>query len=267
MSYIVDKVITNEFIMPYIKFGSGEKTLVIIPGLSVQSVIPSAPAIENQYKIFSKDFTVYLFDRREDMPEEYSVFDMACDTAKAIKELDLSGICLFGVSQGGMIAMIIAAEHPKLVSKLALGSTTAYVVESSGEVLKKWADFAKEGNAEKLYLSFGEKLYPKEFFERYRFAFVKISKTVTESDMKRFLTLVKGNEGFDFRDRITNIQCPVLAIGDTCDNVLSADSTPKIAELFKNNPDFEMYMYSGYGHAVYDTAPDYTKRLYLFFTK
>ncbi|MBR7072871.1 MAG: alpha/beta hydrolase, partial [Eubacterium sp.] len=180
MSYITDKVVTNEYVMPYIRFGKGKKTLVILPGLSVQSVIPSAASIEKQYEIFCSEYTVYLFDRREDIPEKYSVSDMAADTARAIKELGLSDICLFGVSQGGMIALIIAAEYPNLVKKLAFGSSTACVTEGSSAVLKEWLSYALEGNAEKLYLSFGEKLYTKKFFEKFSDAFIYISKTVTE---------------------------------------------------------------------------------------
>ncbi len=267
MSYTIHKVITDEYTIPYMRFGTGEKTLVILPGLSVQSVIPSAPAIEKQYEIFGSDYTVYLFDRREDMPEGYSVYNMAEDTANAIKTLGLSDICLFGVSQGGMLAMIIAAEHSETVSKLALGSSAAFVTKESSAVLNEWIDYAQSGNAEKLYLSFGEKLYSKEFFERHKDAFIKIAETVTKEDLKRFLKLAKGNAGFDFRDRIGSIHCPVFAIGDTGDNVLGADSTPAIAELLKDNPALETYMYSGFGHAVYDTAPDYTKRLFAFFSK
>ena len=92
-----------------------------------------------------------------------------------------------------------------------------------------------------------------------------MAKTVNENELKRFITLVKGTEGFDARNRMSSIKCPVLAIGDTTDQVLGADATPQIAALQKENPRFEMYMYSGYGHAVYDTAPDYTHRLYIFF--
>lgn len=265
MNCITGKVITKEFIIPYIKFGTGEKTLIIIPGLSVQSVIKAAPAIEKQYEVFCKDYTVYLFARREDMPESYCVYDMAEDTSKAMKELGISNACLFGVSQGGMIAMMIAAEHPDSVLKLALGSSAARLTEDRAAVLNEWLSLAEKGDAEKLYLSFGEKVYSAEIFAQYKNAFKVLAKTVNENDLKRFITLVKGTEGFNACDRMSTVKCPVLAIGDTDDKVLGVDSTLQIAELQKDNPCFEMYIYSGYGHAVYDTAPDYTQRLYDFF--
>ena len=267
MSCLTEKVSTGKYTIPYIKFGSGDKTLVILPGLSVQSVLPMAPAIEKQYNAFCEDYTVYLFERRESMPESYSVYDMAADTATAIKELGLSDICLYGVSQGGMIAILIASEHPRLVKKLALGSSSAYISKEIGIGLNEWYSYAQNGDAEKLCLSFGEKVYSSEIFEQYKKAFVKMAKMVEESDLKRFATLVKGTEDFDARDLMAGIKCPTLAIGDTSDMVLGADSTPQIAELQKNNPCFEMYMYSGYGHAVYDTAEDYVGRLFDFFGK
>ena len=265
MSYSAEKVITNEYIIPYIKFGAGEKTLVILPGLSVQSVIPAAPAIEKQYKIFCRDYTVYLFDRREDMPAGYSVCDMAKDTAKAMKALSLCDVCLFGVSQGGMIAMLIAADYPELVSKLVLGSSAAYLNESSAAVLNEWLGYAQKGDAEALCLSFGEKVYSAEVFAQYKDAFINMAKAVNEKDLQRFITLVKGTAGFDARDKMAGINCPVLAIGDTADKVLGADATPQIAELQRGNPRFEMFMYSGFGHAAYDTATDYAERLFKFF--
>ncbi len=265
MSYSIGKAVTNECQMPYIRFGTGDKTLVILPGISIQSVLMAAPAIEKQYELFCKDFTVYLFERRENMPESYSVYDMAEDTAKAMKELGICNAHLFGVSQGGMIACVIAADYPELVSKLALGSSAAYITKESSSVLNEWLICAEKGDTENLCLSFGEKVYSSEIFAQYKDAFVNMAKTVNNNDLKRFVSLVKGTVGFDAREKISRLKCPVLAIGDTDDKVLGAESTPEISKLQKGNSRFEMYMYSGYGHAAYDTAPDYAKRLYKFF--
>ena len=262
---ITDTVKTPDMEMRYIRFGEGKRTLVILPGLSVQSVVPAAPAIEKQYEVFLKDYTVYLFDRRESLPSVYSVYDMAKDTARAMIELGLSDVCLFGASQGGMMAMSIAAIHPELVSRLALGSTACHVKESRSVAIDEWIRLAQEGNAEALYLAFGEKLYPPALFQTYRATLQQVSKTVTPTDLKRFIILAQGLHGFDMTDMMKDIRCPVLAMGDTHDAVLGATALSEIAEQMKDNPNFEAYMYHGYGHAAYDTAPDYTQRLYRFF--
>ena len=43
----IEKVITPEFEMKYFKFGSGKKAFVILPGLSVTSVMDAAQAVES----------------------------------------------------------------------------------------------------------------------------------------------------------------------------------------------------------------------------
>jgi pimeloyl-ACP methyl ester carboxylesterase len=142
VSFIKDSVVTENFSMDYIRFGSGRKTLVILPGLSVQSVIPAAADIEKQYDLFKKDYTVYLFDRRRELPDEYSVFDMADDTAKAIQTLGLHDCCIFGASQGGMIAAAIALKYPSLACRLVLGSTAARIDGKRAEKIGNWISLA-----------------------------------------------------------------------------------------------------------------------------
>ena len=83
----------------------------------------SAELIANEYKLMEKDFTVYVFDRRSDLPPVYSVREMARDTAEAIMQLSLKDIYLYGASQGGMIAQCIAIDHPEVVEKLILAVT------------------------------------------------------------------------------------------------------------------------------------------------
>lgn len=267
MKNTVESVVFDDHEMKYIKFGKGEKTLVIIPGLSVQSVLSAAAAIEKQYEIFSGDFTVYLFDRRSDLPKKYTVYDIAGDTVKVMNALKMNGVYLFGASQGGMVAQMIAAEHPELIRKLALGSTTLNVSDARFSVIDGWVKLAKEKKTEELFLSFGEKIYPAAVFSMYRDVFVGMAKSVTDADLDRFVILAEGIRGFDAKDLIGKIKCPVFAVGDDTDAVLGADATAEIAEALKGRADAEILMYSSFGHAVYDTAPDFPKKLYGFFMK
>ena len=253
--------------MEYMRFGKGKKVFVILPGLSVQSVLASAPSIEKQYGAFRDEYTVYLFDRRRDPPEGYTVYGMAEDTTKVMEALGLEEVCLFGASQGGMMAQVIALEHPRLIKKLALGSSACRISAKSRAVLEEWLGFAKAGDAEKLYVSFGEKLFPAETFAQYRDAFAMMAQSVTADDLKRFITLAEGSIGFDVKDRLKEIKCPVLALGDLKDAVLGAGAALEIADALRGNPGSELYMYPGYGHAAYDTAPDYKQRLLSFFNK
>ena len=92
--------------MYYASFGSGSKTLVALPGLSdgLATVKGKALVLSQPYKKFLKDYTVYMFSRKNEMPEGYTIRQMASDQAKAMKELGIDKAYVLGVSQGGMIA-------------------------------------------------------------------------------------------------------------------------------------------------------------------
>ena len=258
-------VTTESFTMDYFKFGTGPRTLVLIPGLSIQSVMGAANTVEAEYSAKIKDaFTVYVFDRRKEIPDNYSIHEMARDTVAAFKELNLKDICLFGASQGGMIAMVIAIEYPELVNKLVLGSTSSHIKESQSEVLNKWIELARAHDAHTLYQSFAKEIYPPKIYEEYKDYFADVSNSVTTRELDKFVIMAKSILGFDISSDVKKIKCPTLAIGVFEDAVLDSDATMEIAENLDYRPDFKLYMYIGYGHAAFDTAPDYRDRMYDF---
>ena len=257
---------TDDFEMDYFSFGHGEKTMVIIPGLSVDGVMKYADAVAEAYDVMTDDFTVYVFERRKKLPANYSIYDMANDTVVAIKALGLRQIYLFGASQGGMISMVIATSEPELVCKMILGSTSSSISEGqNNKALEGWVSLAKEGNTEGLYLAFGEALYPKEVFEQARGLLAESAKSVTEEDLARFVILAEAVKGFDVSEKLSLISCPVLVIGSRDDKVLGGEASEVIYEKLKDHPGCELYMYEGFGHAVYDLAPDYKERMLRFF--
>ncbi len=237
---------TDGFEMRYIKFGKGGKNLVVIPGLSVKSVLLSEEQIVSAYSPFENDYTVYLFDRRLNMPENYTVYGMANDTAAVMTALGLEDVCLFGVSQGGMIAQCIAVDHPALVSKLVLGSTAA---RAAGGGIK--ADAREFLNA----------LYADEFISKLGIAEALSNVEITDDEEKRFKITSKAADGFDLTDKLSRIKCPVLVIGASNDGIIPSSASAELAELTGG----ELYMYGApYGHAVYDEAPDYKARVLEF---
>ena len=265
MSIPIESVKTDGFTMEFFRFGKGERPLVILPGLSVQSVMGAADAIAGAYRPLEERYTIYVFDRRRDIPSPYPIRDMARDTAEAFQMLGLRDVCLFGASQGGMIALVIAIEHPELVGKMVLGSSSAHVRETQYRVLEEWIRLAKAGDKAGLYLAFGREIYPPAVFEQYRDVLTAAAETVTDLDLERFILCAEGTKGFNVVDQLDRIRCPVLAVGVYEDSVLDSDATMEIAERLDYRTDFRLYMYTGYGHAAFDTAPDYRQRILRFF--
>lgn len=260
----IQTVETESFSMDYMRFGQGQKILVILPGLSVQSVMGFADAIADAYLPLTDDFTVYVPDRRKNLPSAYSVHEMARDTAEALRVLGLDRVNLFGASQGGMMAMVIAMEHPELVDKLVLGSTAARMEKESYRTVERWIRLAGSTDAVGLYLAFGEAVYPREVFEQSRELLAEAAGSVTGEDLRRFIILAEGMKDFDVTDRLETISSPVQVIGSKDDRVLGADASRLIAERLNGRA--KLFLYDGYGHAAYDTAPDYKERIRDFLT-
>jgi pimeloyl-ACP methyl ester carboxylesterase len=58
-------------------------------------------------------------------PEQYTLSDMAGDTAGLLRELDIAPAHVVGASMGGMVGQMLAAEHPEVVRSLtSIMSTT-----------------------------------------------------------------------------------------------------------------------------------------------
>jgi len=69
--------------------------------------------------------TVLEMVRRRVRPDQYSLSDMAHDTAALLRELGVAPAHVVGASMGGMIGQVLAAEHPEVVRSLvSIMSTT-----------------------------------------------------------------------------------------------------------------------------------------------
>lgn len=224
----VETVSTGSFEMDYFRFGHGSGTLVILPGVSVQSVTLFPDMVADAYKVLTDDYTLYVIDRRKEVPASYSIDEMAEDTAEALRALGFDRVSLLGVSQGGMIGMKIAVTHPELIQDLVLACSSAHVKEETDQLFGKWIELAESGDADALYMSFGENVYSGKMFEQSRDLLARAAKTVTGEELKRFTIFAQNMIGFDMRKDLKKIECPVYVIGAEDDRVLMPYSAPEI---------------------------------------
>lgn len=245
---------TEENRMNYFSFGSGEKTFVILPGLSVHSLMGLAESVETAYQDFCEEYTVYLFDRAYDMPEGYTIRDMSNDTADLMNELGLENADVFGASQGGMIAQYLAIDHPELVHKLILGSTLCQPNDNFTAVTEEWIALAENKEETALLESFVDRVYSEATLTAYRDVLISSNAGITDEEFARFCIQGNACKNFDCSEELSSVTCPVLVIGCEGDRVTTAEGSEQIADILG----CELYLYDeSYGHGVYDEAPDY----------
>jgi pimeloyl-ACP methyl ester carboxylesterase len=156
--------------MGYISFGNGNKSLVIIPGLgdALKTVKGSAVTFALMYKLFAKDYKVYVFSRKNKLKQDCSTRDMATDLADVMNQLNITKAFVLGVSQGGMIAQYLAIDYPELVEKLVLAVTLCQPNETSKSVISNWLLLAKEKDFKQIFIDTAEKTYTERKLKTYR---------------------------------------------------------------------------------------------------
>ena len=259
--FLIKSVETGDFRTDYMVFGNGDEPLLIIPGISPKSVLSFADGVAEAYSGFGEKYRVYLFDRRYPMPEGYTIRMMADDTAAAMKALGIWDACVLGTSQGGMIAMVLAAKYPHLVKKLVGASTGAKANPDSDKVFREWVELCRRGDAAKVAESLAEKVYTEEMLKALGEGAVSAYSDATAEDLERFRITAEACIGYDITAEASSVKCPMLITGADDDGVLMGIAAREIAEL----ADCELFMYESGGHAVYDTDPHFKERLLEFF--
>ncbi len=252
--------------MSFVSFGRGDRAFVILPGLSdgLATVKNKALLLAMPYRLFFRRFTVYMFSRKDRMPAGYTIRDMAGDQAEAMRLLGIGRACVMGVSQGGMIAQYLAADHPDLVDRLVLAVTAPRADDTIRGNVERWIGFAERGDHRSLMIDTAEKSYSPEYLKKYRRTYPIIGHIGKPADYGRFLVNARAILGFDAYEAIGSIACPTLIIGGEEDKVVGIRPSHDMKERI---PGSEIAVYPGLGHAAYEEAEDFNRRVYDFLTK
>lgn len=243
-----------------VRFGSGAETLVLLPGLSLQGVKGAALPLAYMYRIFAKAYTVYVLDRKSEVPQGCTIRDLAQDTARAMERLGLCSADVVGISQGGMIAQYLAIDHPRLVHKLVLGVTSSRRSPVMEEAVGGWIDMARRDDYGAIVADMFPRMYSPAYLKRYRWMLPILTRVGRPKDLSRFITLAEACLTCGAYPELSKIACPVFVIGGRQDRVVTGEASEEIAAKLG----CEIHMYDGLGHAAYEEAPDFNERIFQF---
>lgn len=249
--------------MSYVSFGHGEKKLIVLPGLSdgLMTVRGKALLLATPFRQFLEKYTVYMFSRKDSMPEGYTIRDMAEDQAKALQYLGISETSVLGVSEGGMVAQYLAILHPELMDKLILAVTAPCLNELSEERVKKWISFAEAGDHKALMIDTAENSYSPATLKKYRLVYPFIGAVGRPKDYNRFLINARAILKFDASDELGSIHCPTLIIAGEEDRIVGVLASYALHDRIMGS---ELYVYPGLGHAAYEETKDFYLRIFSF---
>ncbi|MDO4648588.1 MAG: alpha/beta hydrolase [Eubacteriales bacterium] len=203
-----------------------------------------------------------MFSRKNMLPKEYSTADMADDQAKALKTLGISDAYVLGVSQGGMIAMHLAAKYPELVSKLVLANTAPYANEIIKTAVGSWLDMAERDNFKDIFIDTAEKTYSEKKLKIYRRFYGIFARMSEPESLERFI--IQGNACIkhDARPWLGKIQVPTLIVGGERDYIVGNKAAHELSEYIS---DSTLKIYEEYGHGAFEEAKDFNDLVLGFF--
>ena len=252
--------------MDYIRFGTGKRILVMLPGLGdgLRSVKGTALPMAFAYREFCKDFTVYAFSRKNELLKGYTTRDMAKDQAEAMEQLGIPKADIFGVSMGGMIAQHLAIDHPEKVNKLIFTVTSARPNPILTESIDEWVSCAKYGDHTAFMDSNVRRIYSESYYRKNKWLVPIIGKLTKPKSYDRFFIQADACRTHDAYESLHQIKAPTLVIGGERDQALGGDPSREIAAKI---PGAELRMYEQWGHGLYEEEKKFNQVVIHFLNK
>ncbi len=242
--------------MDYICFGSGERILIMLPGLGdgLKTVKGTALPMALMYREFAKEFTVYAFSRKNKLPQGYTTRDMARDQQEAMAQLGIQQADIFGVSMGGMIAQYLALDYPETVNKLILAVTSARPNPILKESLEEWVTLAERKDHGAFMDSNLRRIYSEDYYRKNKWMTPLLGKLTKPKSYDRFFVQAAACLSHNAWEDLHRIQAPTLVVGGEKDLALGGDASREIASRI---PGAQLRMYPQWGHGLYEEEKDF----------
>jgi pimeloyl-ACP methyl ester carboxylesterase len=134
--------------IPYLRFGTGSKTMLFLAG-GPGNIVPTgfgASGFVRGMRPFADEYTIYLVTRKSGLPRGYTTKDMSDDYAELIRaEFGGHVDMVVGVSYGGLIAQYLAADHPDLFGHIVIAMSAHRVSDAARRIDNRYAELIHEG--------------------------------------------------------------------------------------------------------------------------
>jgi len=236
--------------LTYDIYGEAGDYLLILNGLMMtgKSWLPLLPTLQENYKVICLN----LHDQgsSEMMTEPYTNEIQADAVLTLIDHLGIDKINLCGTSYGGSVALRFVLKYPGRVKKIMLFNAMSYADPYLTEIGRLWQRGAATYDVDQYYDNFVPYIYAPWYFEAHYKTIYKRKEMLRDLPKEYFNSIIrlsKSCEGFDVRDRLNEIQAPVLVVGCDEDYLTPLSQQKLLAERIPNS---QFVVIPGGGHGV-----------------
>lgn len=218
----------------------------------------------HQIPEFSRDHRVIVFDYRgtgksSKTVQTYSIRMFTDDAAALLDHLHFEQAIVCGHSMGGVVAQLLAIEHPRKVKKLILASSGAAHPGAHGIPLAMCRDMVRQGFDGYIRAHTIETGWTKEFVEAHpelieTFLKVRMSGIAPPEN---YLHFVLARQGHDHTAQLKEIRVPTLILVGDDENHGATDNSHWAAahQLASAIPMAKLVVLPGEGHHYLATNP------------
>jgi len=239
--------------IPYVRWGTGDKKMIVFPG-GPGNTVPSSFMIQNFYREFNpftEEYSIYLVSRKKGQPGGYSTRDMSNDYAEVIKH-DFGGHVdtIIGTSFGGMIAQHFAADHSSLFDHIVIALAAHRMSDVGKEIDHKFAKLLSRGENRNAAALIVGALYPPGITSYFYKAMFWLMGRMLLGQMHAtykddVMVEAQAELEHESRDSLIRIQVPILIICGTADVYFPKQYVEEMASLVKRS---SLKLYEGKGH-------------------
>lgn len=251
----------GEVHMPWLGLGGADTPVVVaLPGLTDGLMPLSEERTRRGMRSVPHEdlpFRLLLLSYRHPLGADTDTRDLAADVAAFIRDVVGHAVGVTGHSMGGMVAQWLAADHPELVTHLALTATAARPDQALCATLPRWLRLVEQGRWREFYADANTSSYRGSDLLR-RQLLLRVSRAPAMPHLvDRHRVLTGACLSHDTVEVVGGIRCPTLVLAGSEDPVVGPAASRELAGAI---PGADLEVLDGMAHGFPEQASRRTYR-------
>ena len=247
--------------LPWLRLGGADTPVVVaLPGLTDGLMPLSEERTRRGVRAIPHEdlpFRLLLLSYRHPLAAGTGTRDLAADVAAFIHDVVGHAVAVTGHSMGGMVAQWLAADHPELVTHLALTATAARPDEALCTTLPRWLRLVEQDRWREFYTDANTSSYRGSDLLR-RQLLLRVSRAPAVPHLVgRHRVLTEACLSHDTTDVVGDIRCPTLVLAGSEDPVVGPGASRELARAV---PTADLVVLEGLAHGFPEQAARRTYR-------
>ena len=189
------------------------------------------PRLARRFRVLTIDLPGHGQSPRPKEP--LSIEGMSAELYQTLQAWNLSQVNVVGLSLGGMVAQMLAVDHPSSVRSLTLCDTIFEVGPAQAQVLEERARAVEEGGMRAIAKSTLERWFSASFLASHPDVVSEVGKLLLAADPMVNAQTWRAIARLNVASRLPNLHLPALVINGSLDSSISPGEGERLAGLLK----------------------------------